>query len=254
MERTAVHVAEGAKAPAMIADAVLRQDNELRHKPSDRGFRHKPSILDHVDYRLVETSEQKEEIFRLRYKAYLREGAVAPSETEMVFDSHDEAPNHWVFGVYYRGVLFGSIRIGVLTDKWRDTPSGRLFPDVLGPLLDAGQVIIDPTRFVADPDRAREFPYLPLMSARLGWVAGIHFRADLGLSVIRPEHQPFYRRLFLQQEIAEPRLLPGLLKPVGLMAARYSEVKDEVLARHPFLRSTAFERRMLFKDSDVRLR
>ena len=28
--------------------------------------------MDHVDYRLAETPEEKEEIYRLRYRAYLR--------------------------------------------------------------------------------------------------------------------------------------------------------------------------------------
>lgn len=234
-----------------MLDRVVATDH-VPAKP-DRGFRFKPSIMDHVDYRLAETREQKEEIYRLRYRAYLREGAVVPSDGGMTFDSYENCLNNWTFGVYHRGSLLGSIRIAVLTKKWRTSPSADLFGDVLDPMLDAGQIVIDPSRFVADPDRGREFPYLPLVSARLGWVAGMHFGADVGLSIIRVEHQPFYRRMFLQEEIAKPRLFPGLLKPVGLMAARYRDVKDEVLERHPFLRSTAFERRMLFKGTGIEL-
>ena len=33
-------------------------------------------LLEHVDYRLAQTPEEKEEIYRLRYRAYLREGAI----------------------------------------------------------------------------------------------------------------------------------------------------------------------------------
>jgi hypothetical protein len=226
---------------------------EARYK-SDRPFRHKPSIMDQVDYRLAETVEQKEEIYRLRYRAYLREGAVPACGSGAVFDSYDEAPNHWTFGVYHLGVLMGSIRIGVLTRAWRTSASGGVFADILDPLLDSGSVLVDPSRFVADPEKSRQFPYLPLVSARLGWVAGAHFKADLGLSIVRSEHQPFYRRLFLSGPVAEPRSYPGLLKPVGLLAASYRQVADEVLRRHPFLESTAFERRMLFKDSEARMR
>ena len=40
--------------------------------------------LEHVDYRLVETPEEKDEIYRLRYRAYLREGAILPSESQRV--------------------------------------------------------------------------------------------------------------------------------------------------------------------------
>jgi hypothetical protein len=202
--------------------------------------------MDKVDYRLAETAEEKEEIYRLRYRAYLREGAVQASANERVVDQFEEAPNAWTFGVYLHGELYSSIRISVLTSEWRLSPSVELFGDVLHPLLDKGIVLIDSTRFVADPNKVRHFPELPYVTVRLGSVAGVHFNADYGLAIIRPEHQPFYRRLFLHETWSEPRLYPGLVKPVGLMASHLPTVREPVLARFPFLRSTAFERRMLF--------
>ena len=114
------------------------------------------------------------------------------------------------------------------------------------PQLDKGRVIIDSTRFVADPEKARNFPELPYVTVRLGSMAGVHFNADYGLAIVRPEHQAFYRRVFLHETWCEPRLFPGLVKPVGLMAAHLPTVRDKVLARYPFLRSSAFERRILF--------
>ena len=127
------------------------------------------------------------------------------------------------------------------------SPSVELFGDVLHPKLDQGLVFIDSTRFVADPDKARNFPELPYVTVRLGSMAGVHFNADYGLAIVRAEHQAFYRRLFLQETWCEPRLYPGLVKPVGLMAAHLPTVRERVLARFPFLRSSAFERRMLFE-------
>jgi hypothetical protein len=73
-----------------------------------------------------------------------------------------------------------------------------------------------------------------------------YFNADLGLAIVRAEHQAFYRRVFLHETIAEPRMFPGLLKPVGLMAADFPRLKEKVFERYPMMRSTAFERRMLF--------
>jgi hypothetical protein len=78
-------------------------------------------------------------------------------------------------------------------------------------------------------------------------MAGVHFNADHGLAIVRPEHQAFYRKVFLQETWCAPRLYPGLVKPVGLMAAHLPTVRERVLARYPFLRSSAFERRMLFQ-------
>jgi len=205
-----------------------------------------PDPLDQVDYRLAQTPEQKDEIYRLRYRAYLREGAIRPSADGRVIDQFEDAPNAWTFGVYFHGELYSSIRVSVLTSEWRMSPSVELFGDVLHPELDKGKVIIDSTRFVADPEKARNFPELPYVTVRLGSMAGVHFNADYGLAIVRPEHQAFYRRVFLHESWGEPRSYPGLVKPVGLMAAHLPTVRDRVLARYPFLRSSAFERRILF--------
>ncbi len=215
-------------------------------------FGRNSDLLDQVDYRLAETPEEKEEIYRLRYRAYLREGAIQPTSDQRVTDQYEDAPNAWTFGVYFQGELYSSIRVSVLTSEWRMSPSVELFGDVLHPKLDQGLVFIDSTRFVADPEKARNFPELPYVTVRLGSMAGVHFNADFGLAIVRAEHQAFYRRLFLQETWCEPRLYPGLVKPVGLMAAHLPTVRERVLARYPFLRSTAFERRMLFERSGER--
>jgi hypothetical protein len=209
-------------------------------------------LLDSVDYRLAETPAEKEAIYRLRYRAYLREGAILPSNEKRLTDRYEDAPNAWTFGVYVDGELYSSIRVSVLTSEWRMSPSVELFGEVLHPMLDKGLVFIDSTRFVADPEKARNFTELPYVTVRLGSMAGVYFNADYGLAIVRPEHQAFYRRVFLQETWCEPRLYPGLVKPVGLMAAHLPTVRDRVLARYPYLRSSAFERRMLFERSGER--
>jgi hypothetical protein len=221
-------------------------------EPNIASLGRRSSLLDQVDYRLAQTSEEKEEIYNLRYRAYLREGAIQSSADERVTDQYEESPNAWTFGVYFQGELYSSIRVSVLTSEWRMSPSVELFGDVLHPELDKGLVFIDSTRFVADPEKARNFPELPYVTVRLGSIAGVHFNADYGLAIVRPEHQAFYRRVFLQETWCEPRLYPGLVKPVGLMAAHYPTVREKVLARYPYLHSSAFERRMLFQRSGER--
>jgi hypothetical protein len=205
--------------------------------------------LEHVDYRLAETPEEKDGIYRLRYRAYLREGAILPSESERVTDRYDDLPNNFTFGIYLHGELYSSIRISVLTSEWRGSPSSEMFTDLIHPELDRGKIIIDPTRFVADPEKAKRFPELPYVTVRLGYIACGHFNAHIGLANVRPEHRAFYRKVFLQEPWGEPRLYPGLIKPVGLMAAKYPVIRDKVFQRFPYMRSSAFERRMLFERS-----
>jgi hypothetical protein len=203
--------------------------------------------LEHVDYRLATTAEEKDKIYRLRYRAYLREGAILPSPSERVIDRHDDAPNSWTFGVYIHGELYSSLRVTLLTSECRSSPSFEIFDDILDPELDRGRVIVDPTRFVADPEKAKRFPELPYVTVRLGWLACGYFNADLGLASVRPEHRAFYRKVFLQEPRGEPRIYSGLLKPVGLMAAPYPSIREKVFQRFPYMRSSAFERRMLFE-------
>jgi hypothetical protein len=212
-----------------------------------------PDLRDQVDYRLARMPEEKEAIYNLRYRAYLREGAVKESPDQRVTDQYDDLPNSWTFGVYLHGELHSSVRISVLTSEWRQSCSAEAFGEILHPRLDRGEIIIDPARFVADPDKARRLPELPYMTLRLAYMACEYFNADLGLAIVRAEHQAFYRRVFLHETIAEPRFFPGLLKPVGLMAADFPAMREKVFERYPYMRSSAFERRMLFqRDSESR--
>src|SRR3954447_16468437 len=203
-------------------------------------------LLEQVDYRLARTPQEKEAIYNLRYRAYLREGAVQRSADQRVIDQYDDLPNSWTFGIYIHGELYSSVRISVLTSEWRLSCSAEAFGEILHPRLDRGEVIIDPARFVADPDKVKRLPELPYVTLRLAYMACEYFNADLGLAIVRAEHQAFYRRVFLHETIAKPRMFPGLLKPVGLMAADFPRLKERVFERYPMMRSTAFERRMLF--------
>src|ERR1700686_3138023 len=207
-------------------------------------------LLNQVDYRLARTPDEKDEIYRLRYRAYLREGAVKESADQRVIDQYDDLPNSWTFGVFIQGILCSSIRISVLTSEWRLSCSAEAFGEILNPRLDRGEIIVDPTRFVADADKAKRFPELPYVTLRLAYMACEYFNADIGLAIVRAEHQAFYRRVFLHETIAEPRFFPGLLKPVGLMAADFPAMRQKVFQRYPMMRSTAFERRMLFERSE----
>jgi hypothetical protein len=218
------------------------QETVKQARPVERGI----ELLDRVDYRLAETEEEKDEIYRLRYRAYLKEGAIEPNRDLKISDRYDDLPNSWIFGVYFEGALASSLRISVATPEHPTTPSYSVFPDVIEPALAQGKIIVDPSRFVAEPSPANRFPELPYMTLRLAFVACDYFHADIGLASVRAEHQSFYRRIFMHS-IAPPRDYPGLTKQIGLLAIEFPSMRDKVFARYPFLRSTYFERRKLFE-------
>lgn len=212
-------------------------------KPAERGI----ELLDRIDYRLMETAADQDVIYRLRYRAYLKEGAIEPNRDHKITDRFDDMPNSWIFGVYLDGALASSIRLSISSPEYPLCPSVDVFQDYLQPEVDQGKVMVDPTRFVADPEIAGRFPELPYLTLRLCFVACNFFNADLGLATVRPEHRTFYTRLFNHQPMSPPRVYPGLIKPICLMAVDFPASREKVFARYPYLRSSYFERRMLFE-------
>ena len=200
-----------------------------------------------MDCRIVRTDDERAAVGRLRYEAYLREGAIDSSALQSFTDPHDEDPNAWVFGLYLGGELASSIRLHIASTEAPNFPSLAVFADLLAPELEAGKTIIDPTRFVTDQRLARLYPALPYVTLRLCWLAAEYFDADHLLAAVRPEHQAFYRRLFSHRPICGPRCYPSLSKPITLMTVDYRQVADRIYRRFPFVRSTYFERRMLFE-------
>lgn len=204
-------------------------------------------LLDRIDYRLADSDEDREAIFKLRYQAYLNEGAIEPNTSKIFADPYDDMDNVWIFGLYIDGELASSIRIHVANEQEPEFPSYSVFADLLDPELAAGKVIVDPTRFVTDKKFSKLFTGLPHVTLRLCWLAAEYFSADHFLVAIRKEHQAFYKRTFNHTLICDERPYPLLSKPISLMTLHYPDVADQVHRRYPFFRSTYFERRMLFE-------
>jgi N-acyl-L-homoserine lactone synthetase len=224
-----------------------RSDVSDREGPPSSFSDRVENLLDRIDCRLADAGEQREAISRLRYQAYLRDGGILPNSSRTFSDPFDETGNVYLFGMYIDGELASSIRIHVASKEHPDFPSLEVFPDILQPEIDAGKVIVDSTRFVADERLSRIHRALPYVTLRLGGMAAHHFHADHLLAAVRAEHQAFYRRIFRHRLICEPRPYPGLAKPISLMVADYQKFVGQVHRQYPFFRSTFFERRMLFE-------
>jgi N-acyl-L-homoserine lactone synthetase len=204
-------------------------------------------LLNRIDCRRIESDEDREAVARLRYQAYLREGAISPNFSKTFSDAYDDSENAWIFGLYIDDELASSIRIHVATEDEPVFPSLEVFADLLEPELKAGKTIVDPTRFVTDPKLSRMYPGLPYVTLRLCWLAAEYFSAEHFIVAVRAEHQAYYKRVFNHRSICGPRPYPLLKKPITLMTARQSAVAEQVHRRYPFFRSTFFERRMLFE-------
>lgn len=204
-------------------------------------------ILDRVEYSRVPMEVVENPVYRLRYEAYRREEFVPFNDAGVVVDDLDETPNSMCFGVHIDGELVSSIRLHHLSARHPYSPSMKVYPDVLGPMLKQGQHFIDPSRFTSDYEASLAYPALPFLTLRIAVMATIHYRADICLALVRPAHTAFYRRVFGSQEMGDVRAYPGLAFPVQLFGARVEGARyQSIFSRYPFFLSTTEERDQLF--------
>ena len=99
------------------------------------------------------------------------------------------------------------------------------------------------------PRKRKRFPELPYLTLRLVYLACEYFNADMRARARSCRSiRRFIAGSFCTRPSAEPRSFPEwLLKKVVLMASDFRACREEVLARFPIMRSSAFERRMLFR-------
>jgi hypothetical protein len=210
-------------------------------------------LLDRVEYRRV-SGNDAEAVFRLRYKAYRREEFILPNAQEMVRDEFEDLPNAYCYGVYIDGRLVSSVRFHHVTPEFRESPSHSVFGDVLDPLLDQGHTFIDPSRFTADYEASLAFPALPFLTLRIPTLAVLHFSVKYCLNAVRPEHAPFYRRVYRSTQFSPERYYHGLSFPMVLYACDIPVIYGDLLRRYPFFRSTEEERQQLFdRNEPVRM-
>jgi len=203
-------------------------------------------LLGKVQYRRVESKADLDAVLHLRYKAYLKEGAIEASADEKLLDPFDELGNFTNFGVFLGDKLLGAVRIHVLDGLGQTSPAFDSFPDVLTPLLEKGKRIVDPNRYVVDYESARLYPELAYITVRLAVIAGFYHDANFVTATVRAEHQAFYKRTFFAQAACEPRTYPLLSKKISLMFIDYENDRQRILQRNPHFAYTSAEIEALF--------
>lgn len=203
-------------------------------------------LLRDIEYRPMHSSDDLEQLFRFRYDCYRGKGYIDPNRKRMSFDALDADPNVFRFGVFLGDRLVSSVRLQHLTSSKRLGPSMLTYPDVVGPMLDRGLTMIDPSRLTINDDLSSEYPLLPYLTIRLAVIATIHFNVDYCLACVRPSHGAFYRRVFQSTQLHGERAYNNMHFPVFLYAADAEKTRARMLRRYPFFHSLPHEREMLF--------
>jgi hypothetical protein len=204
-------------------------------------------LLDRTEYRICDQGEDLEAIYRLRYKSYVLRGVIDPNGEQLQHDSLDEVPNCRNYGIYIDGELVSTIRLHLVDAKNRKAPSMTAFGDLLEQRLDAGEVFVDPSRFATDPESPYASKLLPYVALRIPVSACVHFAVHYCLTTVLVNHAGFYKKVFWAENLAEPRSYPGCNIPVSLYQVEASEIKNRLMVRFPYFRSTPLERQLLFE-------
>lgn len=207
-------------------------------------------FLDSIEYRRIDNADDLEDVARIRQKAFAMVG-LAPQTGTHLIDDLDFKPNAHVMGIFFDEQLVSTIRVHHVTAAQRDSVAVTHFPDIMNPLLDAGKTFIDPVRFAADPEIMREYPALPYLTLRVATMATVFFDVDYCLSVIKPNHRAFYKRVFQSIELTEPRYFERYHSNIELHGANANELKRTLFDRYPFFRSQPHERKMMFAPREI---
>jgi hypothetical protein len=226
---------------AQIADATSRF--------SERILR----FLEKVEHRIATTPAEREAVYRLRYQAYLRNGLIDARADQRLHDErYDDGPNAWITTTYIDGELASTTRVNVGFDETALLPAFTVYPDVMGPYLRSGRLIVESTRTAARLDLAGQFPELPYITLRPTYLAADYFDADFAIATARADHVAFFRRVFGFAPWCEPREYPDFAAEVLCLGMDFHALRDGIEARYPFFRSSSAERDALYGASGAK--
>ncbi|WP_050521802.1 N-acyl amino acid synthase FeeM domain-containing protein [Pseudorhodobacter wandonensis] len=183
-------------------------------------------------YKVLTSSQDLEQIYRLRYNCYRAERSIAENERCIMTDPFDETPNCVHVAVEMDGKMLAAVRLHLVSKLSLTSPTLEVFPEVLD-MLKRGQTALDSTRFVIAPEARKQRVPLHFLVLRIPFLATMFYDIDLALAAVRVEHTAFYRRYLGYEVSMEPRSYPGLKKPTQLLTAKVREQRDAVLARIP---------------------
>ncbi len=190
------------------------------------------AALQDARYRVLTDSADLEALYRLRYRSYRGNGSIPENETGRMADAFDESANCLHVAVEMEGEMLASVRLHLVSKLSHCAPTLEVFPEIMAEAA-PDLTVLDPTRFVIDPEaRKRQVP-LHFLALRIPFLAAMFYDIDLALAPVRAEHTAFYRRYLGYSLALEPRSYPGLKKPIQLLTANFREERDRVLERVP---------------------
>lgn len=206
-------------------------------------------LLPKTEFRHMVQVEDCAAVLDMRYEGY-RKSFPVREDWKGFTDPFDECENTRTFGVFLDGQLASTLRLSIITSGTRDAQAMAMYGDHLNPKLEAGEVLMDVTRLVVNPELAKTQPELPYLTFRAVAMACQHYGVDETISALRLKHVPFYRRMFGGQVVGQPVWYEPLQSDFALVSFPLSSITEDLSERFSSWLSTYDERRALFGRAD----
>jgi len=202
-----------------------------------------------VTCKIARNHLERNAIFKLRYRSYLRAGIISDNFFERHIEAADHMRNSYLMGLYVDRKLVSSLRVQIGSATTPNFSLYELFPHLLEPLLRSNKTIVEMSCVATDGELAQSQSYdlLPYVVLRSWIIAAEHFNADYIAAAVQPQHQIFYTRALGCDLHPEVRPEAHRLASLNLITLNFAQSAKRLYENLPFLRSTPYEGQQLFE-------
>lgn len=194
---------------------------------------------------LVNDNKLRDEIFRLRYRAYLSEGEIPESRSGIFSDQYDERPNQVTWALFDGERLVGTMRsMFYQPSSQLMLPEHKVFGDFLVKSVPNDVRVVSGNRFAVDPDTDRNDKRYSFALLKHHMMVAL-VKADWAVAAVRTNHLAFYRRVLQMQVSSEPRYYDEMNSGFTLLSANVLDNYSAICSRHPSLRASTSDLALL---------
>lgn len=195
---------------------------------------------DRLEARLAVTRTVRKQAYTLRHDGYLSAGYIEAKKQRTLRDKYDDYRSSKTIVLYKNSVAAASARV-CLFDPASEIPGAESVPALEMFRAEITELLegmgrgnrparaVEITKLARHPDFTKDNDLVFAMFRMTGYLI-LHYDADVVLTVVRPSHIPFYKRLGFHN-VADPRPHPTDNVTLALMAcfrASYDGVQKTV--------------------------
>jgi hypothetical protein len=176
---------------------------------------------------MATTPSDRDEVFRLRFTCYRRNGSIDHMDGERFSDAFDLKPNSFSFLVRSAGEVLATVRITVATGQkeWDDSPVQHVYGDHAALQQMARDSYVEASRLCFLP-QARRGAFLKVV----GHMAAMadFYQTRWLVACPREEHAHTYQKLFGFEALAPARQYFGVKFKTQLLATRRDQLRSHI--------------------------